>query len=402
MTRCLSERELYAASDARLAPARGAHLAGCAGCKARLDRLMALRLAVRDASAPSQPDWERLETRILRSIRAAQAPRPVVRWSLAPAALALAAAVLVVFAILVGRRPSVEDTNLALAARVEIAAPAAAIARMPLQAAVSEKFGVGAPPRGVCLTEDDWTSAGPEGVARISVGDDIAVDEFGPAELVVASLDEWRPTVRLDSGAFLIAVSEGVVPQELVVLAAHEEFTVYSGMIEVLLVDGALEIRAAGGGSARVELGGEPRELAAGEGLRRDLSGGIALAGSWIPLPIGWEGAASIGTPDVNLDRPSGSLPKPVVREVMRASAEKMRTCYETALKRYPGLEPLPLTAKLRVGVNGRVVRTNLSGLESLPELKRCLVGVLETMRFPPPTGGEVDLIAPLRLTPLD
>jgi len=27
---------------------------------------------------------------------------------------------------------------------------------------------------------------------------------------------------------------------------------------------------------------------------------------------------------------------------------------------------------------------------------------VLESMKFPPPSGGEVDLIAPLRLTPLD
>jgi hypothetical protein len=79
-----------------------------------------------------------------------------------------------------------------------------------------------------------------------------------------------------------------------------------------------------------------------------------------------------------------------------------MRACYETALKRYPGLESLPVTARLRVGTNGRVARLNVAGVESWPDLKRCLAGVLESMKFPPPAGGEVDLIAPLRLTPLD
>jgi len=401
MTRCLSERELYSASDARLAARRRVHLVACLSCTARLDRLMALRAAVRDASAPSPPDWERVETRILRSIRAAEAPRPVLRWSLAPVGLSFAAALLVVFAIVIGKRPHTDGTIPARAARVETVASMATLARVPLEAVVSEKFGVGAPPRGVYVLEDDQTNSGAGGVARIAVGDDIAVDEIGPAVLTVASLDEWRPTIRLDSGAFRIAVSEGAMPQELVVLAAHEEFTVYSGTIEVLLIDGALEIRAANG-PARVELGGATRDLASGEGLRRDSGGGIALAGSWIPLPIDWDDSASIGTPTLSLDRPGGSMPKQVVREVMRSNTEKMRTCYETALKRFPGLEPLPLTAKLRVGVNGRVVRTNLSGVESLPELKRCLVGVLESMRFPLPTGGEVDLIAPLRLTPLD
>jgi hypothetical protein len=401
MTRCLSERELYSASDARLAARRREHLVACPSCTARLDRLTALRTAALDASAPSQPDWERVEARILRSIRAAQAPRPAVRWSFAPVALSAAAALLVVLAIAVGKLPTTEETLPALTARAETIAPTAAIARMPLEAAVSEQFGLGAPPRGVRLLEEDRMSSGAGGVARISVGDDIAVDELGPAGLSVASLDEWRPTIRLDSGAFRISVSEGAVPQELVVLAAHEEFTVYSGTIEVVLVDGALEIRAANG-RARVELGGEMRELASGAGLRRDLGDGIAIAGSWSPLPIDWNDAATVGMQNLNLDRPTGSLPKQVVREVMRSNAEKMRTCYETALKRYPGLEPLPLTAKLRVGINGRVVRTSLSGVEALPELKRCLVGVLEDMRFPSPTGGEVDLIAPLRLTPLD
>ena len=190
MTRCLSERELYAAPEARLAARRRAHLVACPSCTTRLDRMMALRAAVRDASAPSPPDWERMEARILRSIRAAEAPRPVVRWSLAPAALALAAAVLVVFAILVGKRPSAEGTKPALAARTETVAPMATLARVPLDGAVSEKFGVGAPPRGVRLLEDDKTNSGAGGVARIAVDDNIAIDEFGPTALTIASLDE--------------------------------------------------------------------------------------------------------------------------------------------------------------------------------------------------------------------
>jgi hypothetical protein len=400
MTRCLDERELFAAMDARLAGKLRSHVAACPSCAARVDRMIALRGMVRDASAPSPPDWDRVERRVLRSIRSAAVPRRAVGWSFAPVGLSFAAALLVMLAILIGRRDEIAEPGAARAvgggvpiARVE--------ARVPLDAAVSERFGAGAPDRGACVLETGQVDCGSGGGVRMALGDDIAVDEVGPAQLAVASLDEWRPTIRLDSGEFRIAVSEGVLPQELVVLAAHAEFTVYSGSAEVLLIDGALEIRAVSGPLV-VGLDGVIRDLAPGEGLRGGAADGVGVASSWTPLPASWDGAAPADLPLLNLDRSSGTLPKQVVQEVLRSNTDRMRTCYETALKRYPGLESLPVTARLRVGVSGRVTRLSVAGVGSWPELKRCLTSVLESMKFPPPTGGEVDLLAPLRLTPLD
>ena len=400
MTRCLNERELFAAADGRATGKPREHLVACPGCRARVDRLLALRTGAREASAPSPPDWDRVEARILRSIRTATAPRPTVRWSFAPAGLSIAAALLVALAILVGRQPGSEGPVPVRALGTDV--PVVRVdARVPLDAAVSERFGAGAPDRGVRVLEDDRVVCEPGGGARIALGDDIAVEEIGSARLVVASLDEWRPTIRLDAGAFRIDVAEGALPQELVVLAAHAELSITSGSAEVLLVDGALEIRAVLG-TLRVEIGGEPIALASGEGLRVGADDGIGIASSWTPLTDSWDGAAPADLPLLNLDRQGGSLPKQVVRAVLHSNTDRMRACYETALKRYPGLEALPVTARLRVGTNGRVARLNVGGVESWPDLKRCLAGVLESMKFPPPTGGEVDLIAPLRLTPLD
>jgi hypothetical protein len=400
MTRCLDERELFAAMDGRIAGKRKEHVSACTGCASRVDRMQALRAAIRDASAPPSPDWDRMETRMLRSIRTAAAPGPAIRWTLAPVGLSFAAALLVIVAIVIGRQPTTGGMDPVRAMLTGV--PIARVdARTPLDATVSERFGAGAPGRDGRVLENDEVDYGPGGGARIALGDDIEVDEVGPARLAVASLDEWRPTIRLDSGAFRIAVFEGALPQELVVLAAHAEFTVYSGSAEVLLVDDVLELRAVDG-PLRVDIGGAIRELASGDGLRGDASSAVDVTSSWTRLPASWGGAASTDVPLLNLDRPGGTLPKHVVRAVLHSNTDRMRACYETALKRYQGLESLPVTARLRVGVNGRVARLNVVGVESWPELKRCLVGVLESMRFPPPSGGEVDLIAPLRLTPLD
>jgi hypothetical protein len=400
MTRCLDERELFAAANARLAGERAAHAAGCPGCATRIERLLALRVAARDASAPPAPDWDRIEARVLRSVRSAAAPRAAGGWSFAPAALSFAAAILVALAILFGRQPAVDAPAPAFVARGDqrFGRP---MQRVPLAATVAERFGLGAPLRGARVAEDGRVVSGADGGARIALGDDIAVEEDGPASFAIASLDEWRPTIRLDSGAFRIAVADGALPQELVVLAAHSELTVLAGSAEVVLVDGAIELRATDG-PLRLELGGEVRELAAGEGLRRGASTAIGVASGWGPLPVSWSDGGAAVAPVLNLDRPTGSLPTQVVRDVLRANTDRIRGCYEAALKRYPGLEALPVTARLRVGTSGRVARTSVAGIEAWPDLRRCIAGVLEGMRFPPPTGGEVDLIAPLRLTPID
>ncbi|MCK9459350.1 MAG: AgmX/PglI C-terminal domain-containing protein [Proteobacteria bacterium] len=399
MTRCLDERELYAAMDGRLSRRRGEHLAICPFCAARLARVIAVRTAARDACAPSPPDWDRVEALVARSVRDATVPRPAAGWSLAPAGLSLAAALLVVLAIVVGRQADEAGPALADAPGGGATTPRI-FARAPLAAAVLERFGAGSPGSGAAVAEGDAVECGASGGARLALGDDIAVDEAGPARLEVASLDEWRPTIRLRSGGYRIDVSEGAMPQELVVLAAHAELTVTSGSAEILIVDGVLELRALDG-PLRVATGGDFLELAAFEGLRAKAGQGVAVAGAWTRLPAS-RGPDAGDAPLLDLDRPTGTMPKQAVRDVLRANTDRLRACYETALKRSPGLEALSVTARLRVGVNGRVGRSSVAGVEEWPDLKRCLSEVLEGMRFPPPSGGEVELVAPLRLTPLD
>ena len=144
-------------------------------------------------------------------------------------------------------------------------------------------------------------------------------------------------------------------------------------------------------------------ELAAGEGLHR---GGGAAAGA---LADGWSRLAAADGLELSdviaserPEMPGGTLPKAVVREALRASRDRLRACYESALKRDPEIEVLPLTARLRVGASGRVARVELDGVERWPLLGQCLAGVLGAVRFPRPTGGEVDLVAPFRFVPVD
>ena len=402
MTRCLDERELYAMGDARLSEARAAHARACERCTARLARLRAVRTAMREATSPAAPDWDAIERRILRAARTAEMVRPSHVTRFAPVGLSLAAAALAAVAIVIGTRPEEALTKLRApaVAQAYVAPVRALAAEPPLVGRVSDEVGAGAPARGAGLSEGSRVAAACGGAALAALGDAVAIDTRDGARMAVASLDAWRPTILLDGGAFYVSVADGALSPELVVLAAHEELTILSGTAEVLLMDGALTVRAVGGPLvAQVE--GDTRTLAAGEGLRRALGDGLGVEASGWALEAASPDASMGGAFSASLSAAArGTLPKSVVREVLQANAEKMRVCYESALKRYPRLEALPVTARLKVGVSGRVARVRVGGLGPWPVLEQCLVSVLQEMRFPAPDGGEVELIAPLRLTP--
>ena len=218
--------------------------------------------------------------------------------------------------------------------------------------------------------------------------------------MTLVSLDAVQPTARLERGTFYISVFDGPMSPELIVLAAHEEFSVLSGFAEVLFVDDAVEVRAMSG-PLLVEIGGGMQSLAAGEGLRRARKDWIDLDGSK------WKLEADSPMVDLRAIEPSmpaqaphGTLPVGVVRELLQSNADKIRTCYESALKRYSKLESLQIEAKLNVSTSGRVARVRLDGTRDWPVLERCLSGVFEEIQFPKPQGGEVELEAPLRLEP--
>jgi hypothetical protein len=97
--------------------------------------------------------------------------------------------------------------------------------------------------------------------------------------------------------------------------------------------------------------------------------------------------------------RPTGTLPRRVVRETFARAKPNLKVCYETALKRFPELE-VSVTARVSVGLRGQVSKVRLRGGERWPDLERCISSVLVQLSFPPPNGGPVDLIFPLRLSP--
>jgi hypothetical protein len=404
MMRCLNERELYAMAETRLSPKRATHVRDCPSCSNRVERLKALRAAMREATSPAAPDWNSVEARIFAAVRTdRKTERPAFR-ALAPLGLSFAAALLAVVALVVGNRRSEDSPTNSIAgpAFTPVAAGfGTAATEPPLVGIVLERIGGDVPARGGAVREGDSITAIPCGAVLTALGDDVAVDTRDGARFHAISLDAWRPTVRLDPGAFRISVTDGALSPELVVLAAHEELTLFSGTAEVLFLDDELVVRAMGEPLV-AEIGGILRTLAPGESLRSALSTGIGVgAADWAFTAASPETGARMDS--IGFTGPArGRLSKSVVREVLRENAEKMRVCYESALKRYPNLEVIPVTARLKIAVSGRVARVSIDGVDSWPELESCLATVFGEMRFPAPKDGEVELVAPLRLTPLE
>ncbi|HUT76050.1 MAG TPA: AgmX/PglI C-terminal domain-containing protein, partial [Polyangia bacterium] len=99
------------------------------------------------------------------------------------------------------------------------------------------------------------------------------------------------------------------------------------------------------------------------------------------------------------IDGPTGTLPRRVVREALNRVTPRIRACYENTLKRHPRATA-SITVRLRVDSGGAVSVTSLAGAGSWPGLGECLGDALGAMSYPPPMGGPVDLIVPLRLVP--
>lgn len=405
MKRCLDERELFALLDGALGPDRAAHARACAECSRRVRRLEALRAAAREATEPSPPDWDAVEARVLFAARAAgRGGRPAASLALR-LGLSFAAAAAVAVVVAVSVRPHAPAGARAPApppAALPSAPPdGAGPGRAALEAVVADAAPGGSPSPGEAVPEGGAVASTPCGAILGAIGEDVAVEAFDGARYTIASLDEWRPTVALDPGAFRVTVTDGPLAPELVVLAAREELTFLRGTAEVFLVGEELLVRATGG-ALLAEIGGAVRELRPGESLRRGRDEALAVvAADWTFVAATKEprGGGSGGRPE---GRVHGTLPKSAVREALRSRADGIRACYEDALKRYPDLDELPVTARLRIAAGGAVARVRLEGADRWPGLGRCIGDVLERVRFPEPAGGEVEVVAPLLLTPVD
>jgi hypothetical protein len=97
--------------------------------------------------------------------------------------------------------------------------------------------------------------------------------------------------------------------------------------------------------------------------------------------------AACIGSPrrapssSAATDRPG---PRDDIKRTLAAHHDEIRSCYEQARLAHPGLAGL-VDAELTIDAGGAVVRATAAGLD--PYVDACIVKVLHSIAFPPPTG---------------
>jgi hypothetical protein len=96
-----------------------------------------------------------------------------------------------------------------------------------------------------------------------------------------------------------------------------------------------------------------------------------------------------------------GKLPKAIIDEKLKEAQPAILACYERALKAKPDLRGM-LNVDFVVSTEGKVVHAESTGEESLADdaVVRCILGEIEKLVFPPPTGGRVFINYPLKLEP--
>jgi ferric-dicitrate binding protein FerR (iron transport regulator) len=407
MSRCIREREIFALLDRSLRPSSAKrwneHLAGCAACTARVEQIKRLQSAAREALPRLEPDWSKIDPAIERAIAEVTSRRqPGLVW--APLGLATAAAALVVLALLVSRpgdQPAQDrDDELELAA-----APRPATRFTPpeqLECRVLDRAcRTGAPAVDQTLSAGDEIATAAGDDVRIAVGPEVTVDVYPGSRMELISAAADTPWIGLTQGTLLVDVPAGALERELMVLAGDTVFTVLDGSFELSVTEDGL-IVAVADGELLIDNDDEPTVLAAGV-WQTDHSAG-ADADDWLKLKLAPLAAADAGIESEGVNerewyRPTGTLPKRVVRDTLNRAKPDLKACYEMALKRFPELE-VSVTARVSVSLRGHVSRVRLKGGERWPNLERCISSVLGQMSFPPPTGGPVDLIFPLRLSP--
>jgi TonB family protein len=82
------------------------------------------------------------------------------------------------------------------------------------------------------------------------------------------------------------------------------------------------------------------------------------------------------------------------------ARAGAARPCYERALRVNASLQG-KLTVSVRVDPSGNVCSASISqDAVHSPEVSNCVTGMFRSAKFPPPTGGCMDVNIPLNFTP--
>jgi hypothetical protein len=367
----------------------------------------ALRAAARQATEPAEPDWSRLDRALERAARDLAALPPPgrravpARAAVAATAAAAAAVVAAFWLSAPDRAPGApgSDFGPAVAGSSDPGPlPTPRRERSRLGLTLVDSLDLDPPPAAGPVPEGSSLAVPDPGELRLALGAGALV-ELGPATAASAwSLDEQAAALSLESGTLFVDVPPGVLARELTVVADHATFSLLCGSAVFDLRDGLLEVRVIDGEVGVEDGGGTPR-LPGGSFAR--WSGGDRA-----PLVVtdGWSTAVADPPgrepPDERrVDGPSGTLPRAVIRRALDRVTPKIRACYEGTLKRHPRATA-QVSARLRVDAGGAVAVTGLEGAGSWPGLRECLADALRGMSFPPPVGGPVDVILPLRLIP--
>lgn len=96
----------------------------------------------------------------------------------------------------------------------------------------------------------------------------------------------------------------------------------------------------------------------------------------------------------------SGELPMPAITKIMRENQSQIRNCYERRLKVNNVLQG-DLNLKVKVGANGSVVASGVSGTLRDNEVFSCVRAIADKWSFPVPDGGACAVVqVPFRFTP--
>ena len=89
----------------------------------------------------------------------------------------------------------------------------------------------------------------------------------------------------------------------------------------------------------------------------------------------------------IGLPNAAGDLPKSVIRERVHGIVDKIRTCYDDARAKHPGISGT-ITTQFFITPNGDVASADAQGVDTA--LSSCVVGLLKALTFPKPRGGGV------------
>lgn len=96
---------------------------------------------------------------------------------------------------------------------------------------------------------------------------------------------------------------------------------------------------------------------------------------------------------------PKGSIPKEAIRRTVQANLQLVKNCYESTLMTQPDLEGR-VSIKFIIDIDGSVkMAAVFESYVNNPELEKCIVLAVKSMRFPAPDKGIVVVTYPFDLT---